>query len=331
MSGRERTTGDVSPAANDSAKGPVTIVTQTRVRPESMDAFARWQDETSSTVAQFPGFIKQTVMPPSPPAQADWVILQRFASTEAAVAWLNSEQRLRRIQGAAPMLVGRDDVHIVNDGDAGVLPSPASVVISTRIKPGQELDYRAWEQRIAAVQSKAPGFQGYRFEPPVPGVQDDWLAILRFDTEANLQAWLDSPERQKLLQDANPFTEEFHARIVRTGFDQWFPVPAGGAPPPAEWKMNMLVLMLLYPIVFLFGFFIQTPLLTGRGLPFAIALFIGNIVSVVLLSYLVPWMAERFAWWLRPAGPHPHRIAIAGAALVAALYAMMLLAFWRLF
>ena len=114
---------------------------------------------------------------------------------------------------------------------------------------------------------------------------------------------MNSPERQKLLQDANPFTEEFHARIVRTGFDQWFPVPAGGAPPPAEWKMNMLVLMLLYPIVFLFGFFIQTPLLTGRGLPFAIALLIGNIVSVVLLSYLVPWMAERFAWWLRPAGP----------------------------
>jgi uncharacterized protein len=332
VSATERTTGNAPVAgAKDGAQGAVTIVTQTRVRPESMDAFARWQSETSDTVAQFPGFIKQTVMPPSPPAQADWVILQRFTSTATAVAWLNSEQRLKRIQGAAPMLVGRDDIHIVNDGDAGVLPSPASVVISTRIKPGQELAYRAWEQRIAAAQSKAPGFQGYRFEPPVPGVQDDWLAILRFDTEANLHAWLDSPERQKLLQDANPFTEEFHARIVRTGFDQWFPIPAGGAAPPAVWKMNMLVLLMLYPIVFLFGFFVQTPFLTGRGLPFAIALFIGNIVSVVLLSYLVPWMAERFSWWLQPAGAHPRRIEVAGATLVAALYAMMLLVFWRLF
>ena len=126
------------------------------------------------------------------------------------------------------------------------------------------------------------------------------------------------------MQDANPFTEEFHARIVRTGFDQWFPVPAGGAAPPAVWKMNMLVLLMLYPIVFLFGFFVQTPFLTGRGLPFAIALFIGNIVSVVLLSYLVPWMAERFSWWLQPAGAHPRRIEIAGAALVVALYAVML-------
>src|SRR3954447_4750581 len=149
VSATESTTGNAPvAAAKDGAQGAVTIVTQTRVRPESTDAFARWQDETSSTVAQFPGFIKQTVMPPSPPAQADWVILQRFACSEMAVAWLNSEQRFKRIQGAAPMLVGRDDVHIVNDGDAGVLPSPASVVISTRIKPGQELAYRAWEQRI---------------------------------------------------------------------------------------------------------------------------------------------------------------------------------------
>ena len=56
MSGSKGTTGDASPAANGSAKGAVTIVTQTRVRPESMDAFARWQDETSGAVAQFPGF-----------------------------------------------------------------------------------------------------------------------------------------------------------------------------------------------------------------------------------------------------------------------------------
>ena len=73
-------------------------------------------------------------------------------------------------------------------------------------------------------------------------------------------------------------------------------------------------------------------MLTGRaGLPFAIALFIGNVVSVVLLSYLVPWTSTRFSWWLQPAGAHPRRIEIAGAALVVALYAAMLLVFWRLF
>ena len=163
-------------------------------------------------------------------------------------------------------------------------------------------------------------------------MQDDWLAILRFDTEADLQAWLDSPERRKLLQEAQPFTEEFHARIARTGFDQWFPVPAAGTPPAAAWKQNMLVLLMLYPVVFLFGVFVQTPLLTGRAaLPFAVALFIGNVASVLLLNYLVPWTSDRFAWWLQPVGARVWRIDVAGTALVVALYAAMVLAFWRLF
>jgi antibiotic biosynthesis monooxygenase (ABM) superfamily enzyme len=317
--------------ALERAQTTFTVVTQTCVRPGMADAFARWQDETSRIIAAFPGFINQTVMPPSPPAQVDWVILQRFASTQAAVAWLHSDERLKRMEGAEPMLVGRDDIHIVNDGGTGVLPSPVSAVISTRIKPGQEVAYRAWEQRIAAAQAQAPGFQGYRFEPPVPGVQDDWLAIVRFDTEANLQAWLDSPERHALLRDASAITEEFHTRIARTGFDQWFRVAAPGTAAPAAWKMNMLVLLMLYPVVMLFGAFVQTPLLTGRaGLPFAIALFIGNVASVLLLDHLVRWTSAGFSWWLQPAGPQGRRIELTGTALVVALYGAMMLAFWRL-
>ena len=75
----------------------------------------------------------------------------------------------------------------------------------------------------------------------------------------------------------------------------------------------MLVLLLLYPVVFLFGILVQTPLLIGRaGLPFAIALFIGNVVSVVLLNYLVPWTSARFSWWLQPAGPNARQAELAG-------------------
>ena len=82
------------------------------------------------------------------------------------------------------MLVGVDDVHLLRDPRRGVVPAPVSAVITTRVKPGQEAGFRAWEQRIAKAQARSPGFQGYRFEPPIPGVQDDWLAILRFDSEA---------------------------------------------------------------------------------------------------------------------------------------------------
>src|SRR6202008_2612909 len=98
---------------------------------------------------------------------------------------------------------------------------------------------------------------GYRFEPPVPGVQEAFVAILRFDSEANLQAWLDSPERLKPVEEAAPLTAEFHAQMARPGFEQWFR-DESGAPGPRlpVWKMDMFVLLLLYPIVFLWGFYV---------------------------------------------------------------------------
>lgn len=310
----------------------VSIVTQTCVRPDRADDFARWQGETSSFIQGFPGFIEQRLVPPNPPLQVDWVILQRFASLTEAQRWLGSPERQKRIEGAAPMLVGRDDVHIVQDEASGIKPAPVSAIISTRVKSGREAEYRVWERKIAAAQSKAPGLQGYRFEPPVPGVQEDFVAILRFDTEANLQAWLDSPVRKALIEEAAPLTDEFHSRIASSGFEQWFRESAPGDAPLPAWKMNMLVLLMLYPIVMLFGIFVGTPYLDrALHLPFAVSLFLGNIVSVVLTGFLVPWIAGHFGWWMQPAPERRQRINLLGAGFIVALYAAMVLLFLRLF
>lgn len=308
----------------------VSIVTQTCVLPERAKDFARWQGETSTTIAKFPGFIEQRLIPPNPPLQEDWVILQRFQSVADAQRWLASSERQQRIEGVAPMLLGRTDVHLVQDAAGAARSAPVSAVMSTRVKPGKEAEYRAWERKIAAAQSKAPGLQGYRFEPAIPGVQEDCVAILRFDNEANLNAWLESPERKRLVEEAAPLTEEFHSRMVRSGFETWFRdvVPATGGGQALVWKMNALVLLMLYPIVFLWSAWVGP---VFKSTPFAIALFIGNIVSVALTGYLVPWVANRFGWWLNPAGASALRTNLLGAGIILVLYAVMVIVFWRLF
>lgn len=311
---------------NAGADAPVTLMVQTRIREGQEDAFGRWQSRISAAVAAQPGFLEQSVMPPNPPAQPDWVILQRFSRQSDAVAWLRSEGRQALLAEAHSLLAGLDDVHLVPDGAGGALPAPASAVIATRVKPGQEAAFRRWEQRIAVAQARAPGFQGYRFQPPVPGVQEDWLAILRFDSERSLQGWMESPERQALLAESAALTEEFHARVVRTGFEPWF--AGGGRPVPPAWKQNMVVIALLYPVVFLFGIAIQTPILIQYGgLPFWLALFIGNVVSVLLLARLVPWLGRLLGWWLTPGGQADWRWDVAGAGLMLGVYAACLLVF----
>lgn len=312
--------------------GGATIVTQTCPLPGETEAFAAWQNETSRVIEGFAGFVRQTVIPPSPPTQVDWVILQHFVDHASALAWLRSDARQARLSEVQSLVVGRDDVHVVEGDGAAATATPVSAVISTRVKPGQEAAYRRWEQRIAAAQARAPGFQGYRLSPPVAGVQEDWLAIVRFDTDAHLQAWLGSPERQALLKDSIGLVDEFHARIARTGFDQWFDVSRAPAGAPPVWKQNMLVLLMLYPVVFLFGTLIQGPLLIRREhMAFPVALFIGNVVSILLLNYLVPWTSQRFQTWLVPTQPATGLSEMNGTLLVLGLYAAMVLAFTAVF
>jgi antibiotic biosynthesis monooxygenase (ABM) superfamily enzyme len=304
----------------------VTLVIQTRATPEHAVAFADWQNRIAEVASRQPGFISQSVIPPAPPGQVDWVIQQRFATSEAAVTWLRSEARHGLLAEAEPWIAGQDDVHLVADNSGGQLPAPVSVVISTRIKPGTEASFRVWACKIAAAQARYPGFLGYRLVAPIAGVQDDWLTILRFDSEPHLQSWLDSPERKALIDESEGFTEEWHARIARTGFDQWF--ERDGSAPPAAWKQNMVVLLVLYPLVFLLNAWFQQPLLVGKlGLPYWAFLFINNAVSVVLLSLILPRVSEHLDWWLNPDEKAP-KLDLAGALLVAGLYAVWLLVFW---
>jgi hypothetical protein len=71
--------------------------------------------------------------------------------------------------------------------------------------------------------------------------------------------------------------------------------------------------------------------LIGKGgLPFWLALFIGNIVSVLLLNWLVPWVSRGFGWWLAPKKNPGIRSDLAGASLVVVLYGAWLFLFSRL-
>lgn len=317
-----------APVGAGTTPKPVTIITQTRVLPERNDDFVKWQQQISDAVAAFPGYLDHQVIPPNPPAQVDWVILQKFATSENAQSWLRSPERQRLIAIAQPMLVGHDDIHIIEDDAAGTPSDAVSAVISMRIAPGKEDAYREWGQRIAAAQAQFPGFQGFKLTPPIPGIQEDWVTVLQFDTEAHLNAWMTSPQRLKLVDEANAFTTETHIRTVRTGFDQWFRV--GGAAQAPIWKLNMLTLLALYPVVFLFGHFVQTPILMRQlGWPFWLALFGGNLAGVVILNWVAPWVSGRFGWWLQPAGSETQKQSLLGIAAIVALYGVLLVIFSR--
>ena len=222
----------------------VTLVTHTGVVPGSADKFVRWQQQVNDIIATFPGYLDHTVIQPSPPMQTDWVIIQRFQSVEAARNWLQSEQRQHLLDALQPFLGSQSDVHLFTQ-DTPTSASAVSAVISTRVKPGQQEVFLRWYRRISAIQARFEGFQGYKFEPPIPGVQDDWVTVLRFDSDMHLEAWLNSEEWKQILQESEAFSLNMHLQKVHVGFESWLRF-TGDQPmnAPPTWKVNILVLPL---------------------------------------------------------------------------------------
>ncbi len=72
-----------------------TAVTAVQVRQGEEGAFAGWLTQLNKTISTFPDYVSAVVIPPVPPLQSDWVMVQRFQTIEQLRGWLNSDEIAR--------------------------------------------------------------------------------------------------------------------------------------------------------------------------------------------------------------------------------------------
>lgn len=117
---------------------------------------------------------------------------------------------------------------------------------------------------------------------------------------------------------------------LATAFPGWVPIdPMTGKGPP-NWKTAMLVLLGLFPVVMLELKFLS-PKLSLLGIHASLATFIGNSISVAVTSFFtMPWCVRWFGWWLFPEKGLEKRLTTKGLAILGLLYAVEIIALWRL-
>jgi len=86
----------------------------------------------------------------------------------------------------------------------GAPDAAATVIIGQRIRAGQDQAFETWQSNMNREAAKYPGFIAAEVNPPT-AVQPDWVIVYRFDSIANVQAWLNSATRQQLLLDAQQY------------------------------------------------------------------------------------------------------------------------------
>ncbi len=291
----------MAPESQATGDQPVALVIQSRIAEEGFAAFTQWTGKVSDALRPWPGFLGLEVVPPRPPTQVEWVQILRFTTPAAARAWLQSEARTRLAEEIRPHCVGPEDIHILPDA-GGHQAGAVSAVISFSVPPDREPEFLAWQARVQAAEAEFKGFQRHRIERPIPGLHDDWIIILSFDNDANLNTWIGSPQRQALLEEGRDFNSELTVKRANYGFNFWFPASQPGDQTPTFiFKSNLIVLLVLYPVVFLWGYFISSPFIDSRGVPFWLSLFIGNVASTQVLGWwIAPAAFKALDWWIRP-------------------------------
>jgi hypothetical protein len=76
---------------------------------------------------------------------------------------------------------------------------PATAIASHRVRPEKVDAYIKVQSAMTAAARRFPGFIGTEILDPVPGLQEEWVAIFRLESNRAMKRWLESPERLKLV------------------------------------------------------------------------------------------------------------------------------------
>lgn len=302
---------------------PATVLVSQRVQPGREDDFRRWQDVMNRAVASFAGFLGTEVVPPGDEG-GEWTVIYRFASKPHLEAWLASSDRGEMLDRGADLFDGAASQRVlIGEREEDFV----TVVVSHPVDPAQANEFVEWQQRVTDAERAFPGFGGSELFRPVPGVQEDWTAVFRFDTEEHLNDWLESPERKRLLEEGAHF-QDFELRRISGPFGSWFSFGGDAdAEGPAQWKTALSVLVGLYPTVVLLTLGISEIWEDGELWE---TLLLGNVLSVSLLTWVVmPIVTRALHFWLAPdprsAGP---RLDAIGTAASIGFLTVAAIVFW---
>jgi len=196
-------------------------------------------------------------------------------------------------------------------------------VFEQEVRTSQVERFYTLNEKLRALASRQPGFlHQERRLVKEDGRITRFETILKFDTADHCISWLDHPERRRLLNEEEEQAGfAFRGHGNWDGYSRWLSSRVTTQPP--IWKVNLLVLLTLYPTAMLL-----TPILPRmlKGFDMPGLMLISNALCVAATSWvLVPFVSRFYLRWLEGELGTPARI-LAVASLLA-LLAILLIVF----
>ncbi|WMI97486.1 antibiotic biosynthesis monooxygenase [Pseudomonas chlororaphis subsp. aurantiaca] len=183
-----------------------------------------------------------------------------------------------------------------------------TLIVKHRVKAGCEAPYEAWLRRIVGIAGQHEGHLGVDVIRGKSSGLDLFTCVLRFCSTEAMQRWLESPQRQALVDEAAPMLADGDQTEVHPVHEFWFSIQADAASPPPRWKQALLTMLVILPHTLL------VPLIWGPVLQlnallanYVVATFLITLTIVLSVVYLFMPLATRlFAPWLQASAIDRH-------------------------
>ena len=183
----------------------------------------------------------------------------------------------------------------------------SSLVTEHIVPKGKDFAFKKWHSYLVECSKRHDGFLRCDLCPPLrckdPVVK--WYYITHFDSPEHLQQWIESSDRQQLLESGQEIFSAYRFKSFTTGLEGWFSMQSGnseykGLGPP-RWKQILAVVLGLYPVVMIQAIaFSMLNLMQSWSLAYSMV--VNNLITSTVLSFLVmPSISQRLSFWLQPA------------------------------
>lgn len=175
--------------------------------------------------------------------------------------------------------------------------STVTVVVSRRIKEGNEKEFEILSNELSQKASDFKGYLGSVILQPSSNDDPEYRIVYKFNNQDNLDIWLNSNERLELLKRIDNLLKEESKISTSLGVITWLTLP--GKPKvkaPKKYKITIVSWLALYPTVTLI-FLVLGDVLSN--VPLLARTFIVTAIVMPLMSYvLMPRFTKWFSFWL---------------------------------
>lgn len=178
--------------------------------------------------------------------------------------------------------------------------SGATVVISHRIREGQQAGYENWLTEIIPQCKSYIGHLDTHIIRPITDLTATYTVVIRFDTHKHAEKWMFSQDRQQLINKVQPLLAANDDFFVRSGLDFWFTPEGAKARLPTRWKQFLITWSVIYPLVLCVPMAV-VPMMRLLGMPeyhSLTTLFVTFTIVLLMVYLIMPRYTKLVQRWL---------------------------------